>query len=63
MYVNVAVLKETQLHEKRVALVPSVATKLLKLGAILHMQSGAGDAVNLPDAAFKDVVSVDDIKT
>ena len=28
MYVNVAVLKETHPHERRVALVPSVAAKL-----------------------------------
>ena len=55
MYVNVAVLKETQPHERRVALVPSVVGKLTKLGAKLHMQSGAGDAGSLVDAAFKDV--------
>src|ERR1700723_851276 len=55
MYVNVAVLKETQPHERRVALVPSVVGKMTKLGAKLHMQSGAGDAVSLVDAAFKDV--------
>ncbi len=60
MYVNVAVLKETQPHERRVALVPSVVPKLIKLGARLHMQSGAGDAVKLGDAAFKDVVFMDD---
>jgi NAD(P) transhydrogenase subunit alpha len=53
MYVNVAVLKETQPHERRVALVPSVVGKMTKLGAKLHMQSGAGDAVSLVDAAFK----------
>ncbi len=61
MYVNVAVLKETMLHEKRVALVPSVAARLLKLGAKLHMQSGAGDAVKLADAAYKDVAIVADL--
>ena len=55
MYVNVAVLKETHPHERRVALVPSVVAKLVKLGAKLHMQLGAGDAVSLVDAAFKDV--------
>jgi len=55
MYINVAVLKETHPHERRVALVPSVVAKLVKLGAKLHMQSGAGDAVSLVDAAFKDV--------
>ena len=62
MYVNVAVLKETQSHERRVALVPSVVAKLIKLGAKLHMQSGAGDAIKLTDAAFKDVVFMDDRK-
>ncbi len=62
MYVNVAVLKETQPHERRVALVPSVVAKLIKLGAKLHMQSGAGDAIKLYDAAFKDVVFMDDRK-
>jgi NAD(P) transhydrogenase subunit alpha len=42
MYINVAVLKETRAHERRVALVPSVVRKLVKLGARLHMQPGAG---------------------
>ena len=59
MDVNVAVLKETLLNERRVALVPSVAPKLIKLGAKLHMQSGAGVATNLPDTAFKDVSFMD----
>jgi NAD(P) transhydrogenase subunit alpha len=63
MYVNVAILKETQEHEKRVALVPSVALRLNKLGARLHMQAGAGDAVKLPDATYKDVAIVTDLAT
>ncbi len=62
MYVNVAVLKETQRHERRVALVPSVVAKLIKLGAKVHMQSGAGDAIKLSDAAFNDVTFIDDRK-
>jgi len=62
MYVNVAILKETQLHERRVALVPSVVSKLIKLGARLHMQSGAGDAIKLNDGAFKDVAISHDCK-
>ena len=62
MYVNVAVLKETQAHERRVALVPSVVPKLIKLGAKLHMQTGAGAAVKLIDAAFKDVAFIADRK-
>jgi NAD(P) transhydrogenase subunit alpha len=62
MYVNVAVLKETQAHERRVALTPSVAARLIKLGGKLHMQSGAGEAIKLADAAFSDVVFMDDRK-
>jgi NAD(P) transhydrogenase subunit alpha len=62
MYVNVAVLKETQIHERRVALVPVVVPKLLKLGAKLHMQSGAAGAINLADSVFKDVAFIEDRK-
>jgi hypothetical protein len=47
MYVNVAVLKETARHERRVALVPSVTAGLVKLSAKLHMQSSTGDASSL----------------
>jgi len=62
MYVNVAILKETQPHERRVALVPSVAPKLIKLGAKLHMQCGAGAAISIADAAFTDVMFIEDRK-
>ena len=62
MFVNVAVLKETQAHERRVALVPSVAPKLIKLGARLHMQSGAGESLKLADSAFLDVAFTKDRK-
>jgi len=58
MYVNVAVLRETQPHERRVALVPSVVPKLIKLGARLYMQCGAGNAVQMPDSAYQDVAFV-----
>jgi NAD(P) transhydrogenase subunit alpha len=60
LYVNVAVLKETQPHEGRVALVPSVIPKLTKLGAKLHMETGAGAVIRLADAAYKDVVFIAD---
>jgi NAD(P) transhydrogenase subunit alpha len=55
MYVNVAVLKETRAHERRIALTPSVIAKLTKLGAKLHMQAGAGEAIRLADSAFPGV--------
>ena len=60
MYVNVAVLKETAPHERRVALVPSVTAGLVKLGAKLHMQTGAGDASSFPDESYKDVALIAD---
>jgi len=60
MYVNVAVLKETHPHERRVALVPSVVPRLIKLGGKVHMQSGAGSAARLPDSEYKDVEFIKD---
>ena len=60
MYVNVAVLAETRAHEGRVALVPSLVGRLVKLGARLHMQAGAGRAAHLADAAFVDVAIASD---
>jgi NAD(P) transhydrogenase subunit alpha len=61
MPVKIAVLKETRPNERRVAMVPAVADKLVKLGAEIHMQSGAGDAVKLPDSAFKNATFTNDV--
>ncbi len=55
MTVIVGVLKETRPNEHRVALVPAVADKLIKLGAEVQLQAGAGAAVKLADAAYKNV--------
>ncbi|CAN5295239.1 Re/Si-specific NAD(P)(+) transhydrogenase subunit alpha [soil metagenome] len=60
MYVNVAVLKETRPHERRVAMVPSVAGKLNRLGARLHMQTGAAEPIRLGEPDYPDVVFVPD---
>jgi NAD(P) transhydrogenase subunit alpha len=60
MYVNIAVLKETEAYERRVALVPSVVPKLTRLGGRLHMQTGASDAILLPETAYADVVFMHD---
>lgn len=62
MYVNIAVLRETRPDERRVAMVPSVAARLTKLGGRLHMQPDAGAGIMLPDSAFTDVVFIDDAK-
>jgi NAD(P) transhydrogenase subunit alpha len=45
-----------------VALVPAVVPKLIKLGAKLHMQPGAGHGANLADAAFAHVAFVEEIQ-
>ena len=60
MYVNVAVLAETRAHEGRVALVPALVARLVKLGARLHMQAGAGKSARLADADFAEVAIATD---
>ena len=55
MTVIVGVLKETRPNERRVALVPAVADKLVKLGAEIRLEAGAGAAVKLADSAYKNV--------
>jgi NAD(P) transhydrogenase subunit alpha len=55
MPVKIAVLKETVAREKRVAMVPAVADKLVKLGAEIQMQTAAGAGSRIPDASFKSV--------
>lgn len=60
MHVNIAVLKETTPGERRVALVPGVVPGLVKLGAQLHLEAGAGAGIGLRDADFEDVVVMAD---
>ncbi len=49
----IGVPKETWAGEKRVATVPEVVEKLIKLGFRVVVQSGAGDASNFSDAAYR----------
>ena len=44
MPVKITALKETRPNENRVALVPSVAKRLQKLGIELNLAAGAGEA-------------------
>ena len=55
MPIQVAVLMERAEHEKRVAMVPAVASKLMQLGCRISLLSGAGLASRLPDEAYQDV--------
>ena len=54
MGVRVAVPKETATGERRVALVPDVAKKLVKDGLSVVIEAGAGEASYYPDAAYTD---------
>jgi NAD(P) transhydrogenase subunit alpha len=51
----IGVPKETAAGEKRVATVPEVVEKLIKLGFSVAVQSGAGDASNFSDDAYRAV--------
>src|SRR5688572_17985228 len=44
--------KEIYPHERRVAATPSTVDKIVKLGLEVVVQSGAGDAASISDAAF-----------
>ncbi|HEX8962375.1 MAG TPA: Re/Si-specific NAD(P)(+) transhydrogenase subunit alpha [Rhodocyclaceae bacterium] len=53
MSLLIGVPKETFPDEKRVATVPEVVEKLIKLGFAVAVQSGAGDASNCSDDAYR----------
>src|ERR671918_1787454 len=51
----IGVPRETAAGEKRVATVPDVVEKLINLGFRVAVQSGAGDAANFADEAYRAV--------
>ena len=53
MALLIGVPQETAAGEKRVATVPEVVEKLIKLGFQVAVQSGAGDAANCSDEAYR----------
>ena len=50
---RIGVPKETAPGEKRVATVPDVVAKLIKLGFTVAVESGAGDAANFADDTYR----------
>ncbi len=50
---RIGVPKETAAGEKRVATVPDVVEKLIKLGFSVAVESGAGDAANFADDTYR----------
>lgn len=57
----IAVPKERTPGERRVALVPDVAARLLKLGAEIRIETGMGSAAFFDDAAYQGVNVVEDM--
>jgi NAD(P) transhydrogenase subunit alpha len=53
MALRIGVPKETAAGERRVATVPDVVEKLVKLGFSVAVQSGAGDAANFADDTYR----------
>ena len=53
MPLTIGVPKETFAGEKRVATVPDVVEKLIKLGFAVRVERGAGDAANFADATYE----------
>jgi H+-translocating NAD(P) transhydrogenase subunit alpha len=49
----IGVPRESAAGEKRVATVPEVVERLIKLGFRVAVESGAGDAANFPDEAYR----------
>ncbi len=60
MPIRLAVPKETTPNERRIALEPSVAKKLVAMGVKVTMQKGAALASHFSDEAFEGVELVDD---
>lgn len=54
MAVNVLVLKEQAAGERRVAVTPETARKLVALGATVNVQAGAGQQAGFVDQAYLD---------
>ncbi len=60
MPIRLGVPKEIEAGERRVALVPAIADRFVKLGVEILMQRGAGTASHYPDKAYKNITFVDD---
>ena len=50
---NLAVLKETKLYERRVAATPETIKKFIGLGFDVVVEAGAGRGASIPDAVFE----------
>lgn len=51
---KIAVLRERASGETRVSATPETVKKLIALGAVLHVESGAGLSASIPDTAYRE---------
>ncbi|ANB02107.1 Re/Si-specific NAD(P)(+) transhydrogenase subunit alpha [Ectothiorhodospira sp. BSL-9] len=63
MPIKLAIPKETDRGERRVALDPAVAARFAKMGLEVMIQKGAGAEAQFPDEAYADARVVNDAKT
>jgi NAD(P) transhydrogenase subunit alpha len=58
MPIRLGIPKETEDGERRVAIVPAVAERFVKLGVEVLLETGAGNASHFPDSAYNGVTVV-----
>ena len=63
MTIRVGIARETSPGERRVALVPEVAGRLIKLGAEVMIETGAGSSTHYPDDAYQGCKVIDTADT
>ncbi|MDR9405513.1 MAG: NAD(P)(+) transhydrogenase (Re/Si-specific) subunit alpha, partial [Halothece sp. Uz-M2-17] len=51
---KIAVTKEIEVGERRVALIPDVVSRLVKQGWEIEVEAGAGEAAFFPDRAYEE---------
>jgi NAD(P) transhydrogenase subunit alpha len=55
---HIGVPKETSAGERRVALVPESAKKLIQAGYTISVEAGAGEPAGFPDSAYRDAGAI-----
>ncbi|KEZ76301.1 NAD(P) transhydrogenase subunit alpha [Salinisphaera hydrothermalis C41B8] len=61
--IRIAVLKERESGERRVAMVPAVIERLTRIECAVTIEAGAGAAMGIADDAFVGATMVDDVAT
>ena len=51
---KIFVPREADKQETRVSLLPAEVAKLIKLGAQLHVETGIGQSIRIPDSTYQE---------